>query len=61
MSTMEMPACFALLLVMINLALCLSADERRPAHLMNRPSIETLASGGPSSRCSESTRLARPC
>jgi hypothetical protein len=61
MSTMEMPACFALLLVMINLALCLSADDRRVAHVISRPSIETLAGSGLPSRCSASTRLTRPC
>lgn len=61
MSTMEMPACLALLLVMANLALCLSADNRRSPHLMNLPAIETLADGGPSTRCNDSTRLALSC
>ncbi len=61
MSTMEMPACLALLLVMVNLALCLSTENRRPAHAMNLPGIETLAGGGPSTRCSGSTRAGRPC
>lgn len=61
MSTTEMPACFALLLVMVNLALCLSADDRRPTHLVNLPSIETLAGGGSSARCNTSSHRARPC
>jgi hypothetical protein len=61
MSTMEMPACLALLLVMANLALCLSTDNRRPAHLMNLPSVETLTDGGSSAHCSKPTRPARPC
>lgn len=61
MSTMEMPACFALLLVMINLALCLSADDRRPTHLMNLPGIERLSDRGLSTGCSGSTRPDRPC
>jgi len=55
MSTLEMPACLALLIVMANLALCLSTDNRRPAQVMNLPGIETL--GG----CSDATRLTRPC
>ena len=61
MSTLEMPACFALLLVMANLALCLSADTVPPAHLMNLSSIETLAGGEISPRCGEAARSARPC
>lgn len=61
MSTMEMPACFALLLVMVNLALCLSTDTRRPARLMNLPSIETLTAGGLSTRCHARAGSARPC
>lgn len=61
MSTMEMPACLALILVMVNLALCLGWEDRRPAHLMNLPKIETLAGGGLSARCSVSSRQTRPC
>lgn len=61
MSTLEMPACFALLLVMANLALCLSADTRQPRHVTNLPSISTLTSIEAPERCNESTRSARPC
>lgn len=61
MSTMELPACLALLLVMVNLALCLSADNRRPAHLMNLPKIETLSSAELSTRCREAARSVRSC
>ncbi len=56
MSTMEMPACLALLLVMVNLALCLSTENRHPTHAMNLPGIETLAGGGLHTRCSSSAR-----
>ena len=58
MSTLEMPACFALLLVMANLALCLSADTRQPRHVTNLPSVNTVAVP---TRCNESTRSTRPC
>ena len=37
MSTMEMPACFALLLVMANLALCLGAVGHLPPPIVNLP------------------------
>jgi len=56
MSTMEMPACFALLLVMVNIALCLSTENRRPAHAMNLPGIETLTGGDSTARCIGSAR-----
>lgn len=42
MSTLEMPACLALLLVMANLALCLSAEPRRFAAPMGSPAVLTL-------------------
>ena len=61
MSTLEMPACFALLLVMANLALCLSADTRQPGHVTNLPSMSTSTGIAEPARCNESTRSARPC
>ncbi len=42
MSTLEMPACLALLLVMANLALCLSAERRSFAAPMVPPAVVTL-------------------
>jgi len=42
MSTLEMPACLALLLVMANLALCLSAERRSFAAPMAPPAVVTL-------------------
>lgn len=61
MSSMEMPACFALLLVMANLALCLSADTRQPRQVTSLPPISTLTGIEMPARCNESTRSTRPC
>ena len=61
MSTMEIPACLALLLVMANLALCLSADTRRPVHPMDLSSIETIGSSGAPTCSSARPRTPRPC
>jgi hypothetical protein len=42
MSTLEMPACLALLLVMANLALCLNSERRPLAGATAPPAIVTL-------------------
>lgn len=61
MSTLEMPACFALLLVMANLALCLSADTRQLRHTTNLPSVSRSTGMLAPDRCNESAGSTRPC
>ena len=61
MSTLETPACLALLLVMANLALCLSAERRSLAVPLALTAIVTLDGAAAATLCAAAaTRPANP-
>jgi hypothetical protein len=58
MSTLEMPACLALLLVMANLALCLSAERRSFGAPMDPPANVTLDGAAAVTLCGDAAARA---